>query len=47
LGPVEFRFFFGCSNWTLKDYLVRYEGYGKEHDEWRPGSEMADTDALD
>src|SRR6202790_199921 len=28
-------------------YLVRYEGYGKEHDEWRPGSEMADTDALD
>jgi hypothetical protein len=28
-------------------YLVRYEGYGREHDEWRPGSEMADTDALD
>jgi hypothetical protein len=28
-------------------YLVRYEGYGKEHDEWRPGSEMAETDALD
>jgi hypothetical protein len=28
-------------------YLVCYEGYGKEHDEWRPGSEMADTDALD
>ena len=28
-------------------YLVHYEGYGKEHDEWCPGSEMADTDALD
>jgi RNase H-like domain found in reverse transcriptase/Reverse transcriptase (RNA-dependent DNA polymerase)/Integrase zinc binding domain len=28
-------------------YLVRYEGYGREHDEWRPGSEMAETDALD
>ena len=28
-------------------YLVCYEGYGKEHDEWRPGSEMANTDALD
>jgi hypothetical protein len=28
-------------------YLVRYEGYGKEHDEWRPGSEMTETDALD
>jgi hypothetical protein len=27
-------------------YLVRYEGYSKEHDKWRPGSEMADTDAL-
>lgn len=28
-------------------YLVCYEGYGKEHDEWHPGSEMADMDALD
>ena len=28
-------------------YLVHYEGYGKEHDEWRPGSEMAEMDALD
>jgi hypothetical protein len=29
-------------------YLVRYKGYGKEHDlEWCLGSEMADTDALD
>ena len=28
-------------------YLVRYEGYGKEHDEWRPGAEMTDTDALE
>jgi hypothetical protein len=23
LGPVGFRFFFGCSNWTLKDYSSR------------------------
>ena len=28
-------------------YLVCYEEYGKEHDEWHPGSEMAKTDALD
>ena len=28
-------------------YLVHYEGYGKEHDEWCPGLEMAETDALD
>jgi hypothetical protein len=28
-------------------YLVRYEGYGREHDGWRPGSEMANTNALD
>jgi hypothetical protein len=28
-------------------YLVRYDGYGREHDEWRPGSEMEETDALD
>ena len=28
-------------------YLVRYKGYGKEHDEWCPGSEMAETDTLE
>ena len=28
-------------------YLVCYEGYGREHDEWHPSSEMADMDALD
>ena len=26
--------------------LVHYEGYGKEYDEWHPGSEMANTDTL-
>ncbi|RDB19147.1 hypothetical protein Hypma_014227 [Hypsizygus marmoreus] len=30
-----------------KQYLVRWLGYGPEHDLWRPGSEMADTVALD
>ena len=28
-------------------YLVHYDGYGKEYDEWWPASEMQDTNALD
>ena len=28
-------------------HLVHYEGYGREHNEWHPGSEMADTDTLE
>jgi hypothetical protein len=28
-------------------YLICYEGYGRGHDEWHPGSEMAEMDALD
>ena len=28
-------------------YLVCYEGHGKEHDEWHSSSEMAKMDALD
>lgn len=28
-------------------YLVRWVGYGPEHDLWRPGREMKDTVALD
>ena len=36
-----------CSLPMCVQYLVHYEGYGKEHDEWHPGSEMAKTDALD
>lgn len=27
-------------------YLVRWKGYGREHDEWLPGCELAGTDAL-
>lgn len=27
-------------------YLVRWKGYGREHDEWLPGRELAGTDAL-
>ena len=30
-----------------KQYLVRWVGYGKEHDEWLPCSELDDTEALD
>ncbi|GLB37187.1 hypothetical protein LshimejAT787_0402380 [Lyophyllum shimeji] len=30
-----------------KQYLVRWRGYGPEHDLWRPGREMEDTEALD
>lgn len=30
-----------------KQYLVRWIGYGKEHDEWLPGSELEDNEALD
>jgi hypothetical protein len=36
-----------CRHGRGVQYLVRYEGYGKEHNKWRPGSEMADTDTLD
>ena len=37
------------ANWCGRgvQYLVHYKGYGREHDEWRPGSEMANVDALD
>jgi len=28
-------------------YLVRWSGYGAEHDEWLPGSELHDCEALD
>src|ERR1700723_1695898 len=28
-------------------YLVCYKGYGREHDKWRPGAEMLETDTLD
>lgn len=30
-----------------RQYKVRYVGYGKEHDEWRPASELKDNEALD
>ena len=30
-----------------KQYLVRWVGYGKEHDEWLPGSELSENAALD
>jgi hypothetical protein len=36
-----------CRRGCGVQYLVCYEGYRKEHDKWRPGSEMANTDALD
>ena len=36
-----------CQQGRSVQYLVRYEGYRKEHDEWRPGSEMTETEALD
>jgi hypothetical protein len=26
---------------------VQYIGFGKEHDDWHPGKEMEDTEALD
>ena len=35
-----------CRQGRGVQYLVHYEGYGKKHDKWCPGSEMADTDAL-
>lgn len=28
-------------------YLVRWRGYGQEHDKWLPGSELQDCEALD
>ena len=28
-------------------YLVRWRGFGHEHDEWPPGSELEDCEALD
>jgi hypothetical protein len=28
-------------------YLVRWRGFGREHDEWLPGSELEDCEALD
>ena len=28
-------------------YLVRWRGFGHEHDEWLPGSELEDCEALD
>ena len=28
-------------------YLVRWQGYGQEHDKWLPGSELQDCEALD
>ena len=28
-------------------YLVRWQGYGQEHDRWLPGSEVQDCEALD
>jgi hypothetical protein len=30
-----------------KQYLVRWEGYGAEWDEWVPGQDMQDTITLD
>ncbi len=29
------------------EYLVRWAGYGPEHDSWLPASELADVQALD
>lgn len=49
----------GSEEWTVEkivdarthrrgmQYLVRWAGYSKEHDEWVPGKEMEDTTALD
>jgi len=28
-------------------YLVRWHGFGQEHDEWLPGSKLEDCEALD
>ena len=28
-------------------YLVRWHGFGQEHDKWLPGSELEDFEALD
>jgi len=28
-------------------YLIRWRGYGQEHDRWLPGSELQDCQALD
>ena len=36
-----------CQHGRGVQYLVCYKGYGKEYDEWHPGSEMANMDALD
>jgi hypothetical protein len=36
-----------CQRGRGVQYLVHYKGYGKEHDKWHPGSEMADMDTLD
>ncbi|KNZ75239.1 hypothetical protein J132_03894 [Termitomyces sp. J132] len=30
-----------------KQYLVRWVGYGPDHDEWLPGVELEDCEALD
>ena len=36
-----------CRRGRGVQYLIWYEGYGKEHNEWHPGSEMTKTEALD